>query len=111
MGEIRKAAEIASASGAGCVHTLRHPILIKHHSEKFPAAFLIEIGMIGHQIKAGKAETGGLSSDQVQEIFSNAPVPPGLLHKEGAQIGSQIRPVVEIVGDEAGPGNDLMLFI
>ena len=67
--------------------------------------------MIGHQIKAGKAETGGFFSDQVQEIFGNAAVPPGLLHKEGAEIGGQIRPVMEIVGDEAGPGNDLMMFI
>ena len=44
-----------------------------------------------------------------EEPPGQALAPPGLLHKEGAEVGGEVRPVVEVLGEEPQP-EDVALF-
>ena len=67
--------------------------------------------MIRHQIQLVVSHVPGLRPDLVQNPSGKSPVPIPLLHIQGAEIGGQILPAVEIIVDHSCAGRNVSLFI
>ena len=92
------------AGGRGGIHPLREMVVPGDHGQKRPAVPLVKGGVVRHQVEPGDPHGAQVPPDEVQQAPGGPAAPPGGLHKQGAEIGRQVLPVVEVVCDDAGPG-------
>lgn len=78
------------------------------HAQEFPAVSFVESGVISNQIGGGDALCFQIFHSHVQQLACNALLTVGFLGVNGADIGGQILPVVEIIFDDTQTADDLL---
>lgn len=75
-------------------------------AQVLPAALLVEARQISDQVQALVAHGGCCGPGVVEQVPREASVAILILHVQGAEVGGEVGPVVEVVLDDAAARND-----
>ena len=81
-----------------------------YHAQEFPAVPLIKTGVVGHQI--GRRDSLGtqILHRYIQQLSGDALTAVTFLRVHGADIGSQIGPIMEIILNDTQTADDLVVI-
>lgn len=90
----------------GAVEANRAALEFVGVAQVLPAALLVEARQISDQVQALVAHGGCCGPGVVEQVPREASVAILILHVQGAEVGGEVGPVVEVVLDDAAPCND-----
>lgn len=82
------------------------PLNVPSETEMLPAAAFVKPFMVGHQVQAPIAHVASRPTPMSEQLPSETRTPVPLIHIQRAQVGSEIRTVMEVVLDDAAPRDD-----
>ena len=78
-----------------------------HHTQEFPSVFFVKTSVVGDQIDRRNTFRTQIFYCHVQQISCYALTAMAFFRVHGTDIGSQIRPIVEVIFNHTQAANDL----